>query len=474
VQLLDFDSSISSIGAISSSIEGRRLSKDVLRSSSRLLRKIPSRLLTWTLLALAVLPWLGHSSQNRHARSLQKSLQVLVRDHRQLLAALERLGDEMSQTSRLARQTELANKELAGVLASASASSALDRSDDASDDGEESAPHTLSLYGEAEDLENAYLERIEHMEESIRARSLQRIVQSYPQYLVTINDNRGGGGSKLYLRIRLEAREWGVAGNVTADHSRNEPAALILETEPVDSMPHAIDYFLRLAVEAQHYSGGGFALIHQPSVATASSRRTLAAGRTHRIHTVVRHHQPSQQRGPPGQLTERRQNEQRVIQERGENRTSDDSWDLARGMAFAERGGSGQGDGLLRRPRVGKYSVVFHRSGGRHGEMGGGTGLHHDVAVGPHFAIHMAATQVDNSPLSAQHDGEGSEVEKYHDPEDDWDHGDDVCFGRIVAGHDVLDRMVEASRATGRQQLIGMEAVELLLPDAVNGLDKLM
>lgn len=457
VQFLGFDSSINSIASRKPSIKASR-TQELLQSSSRLLRKIPSRVLTWTLFAVAVMPWLGHSSQNRQVRSLQKTLQGLMREHRKLLAGLEHLGDDMSRTARLAREIELDNKELTGLLASASASLSLDPSDDASVDidGSTMPLSTLSLYREAEDLENAYLARIEHMEESIQARSLERIVKSYPQVLGT-NYNSEGGDGKLYVGIRLERLGLG-AGNVTASSSQ-QSSTLVLETEPIDSMPHAIDYFLRLAVEAQYYSGGEFALIHQPSV-VASAKGKAVPKRTHPIHTVLRHRQPL--------LTQQQQpNKQTILTHRSESNATDDSWDLTRGMAFAERSHHRAGD-RRHHPRVGKYSVVFHRSGGSHGATGGGTGLHHDVAVGPHFAIHMATPSAESAPTSRDAD-EAAEAEEDKDPEDDWDHDYEVCFGRIIQGQDVLDRMVEASSKAKRQQLIGIESVELIVPAALKG-----
>jgi hypothetical protein len=80
----------------------------------------------------------------------------------------------------------------------------------------------------------------------------------------------------------------------------------------------------------------------------------------------------------------------------------------------------------------------------------------------------MATPSAESAPTSRDAD-EAAEAEEDKDPEDDWDHDYEVCFGRIIQGQDVLDRMVEASSKAKRQQLIGIESVELIVPAALKG-----
>jgi cyclophilin family peptidyl-prolyl cis-trans isomerase len=405
-------------------------------------------------LCVTVLPWIYHSSQNHALRSVHTALARLLREHRQIVAGLEHSQWELERAERDAREIELDNKELADLLAESAAAAANTMQQQHADevdsieylhhDEEEAAADSSSnriMYREAQHLEDLYLERIGIIEAAIKNHSLHHLREMYlPPAQQSNYDDKDDENAKLYVEIRLVAEEEAVDDGTTRASSSAEEV-LVLETAPISVAPHAIDHFLRL-VEANYYGGRNFAMLHQPTVLPASHVMVGAANagaaaksvstHTHRIHTVERQQQEQQQQHDAAVITDPKKRTTSNPEELNGSR-------LLTSMAFREhRHGAYP---------VQKYSVLFH------GKPGGG----------PHFSIHM----MDPSPRRRQQQQQGSdedveEVESEGE-EEDWDHDDDdACFGRIVRGRDVLDRLVEASRSTKRQHRVVIDSVKLL------------
>jgi cyclophilin family peptidyl-prolyl cis-trans isomerase len=400
-------------------------------------------------LCVTVLPWIYHSSQNHALRSVHTALSRLLREHRQLVAGLEHSQRELERAERDAREIELDNKELADLLAEAAATAAntmqqqqqhadegsinVDSTEylhhDEEEDAADSSSNRMMMYREAQHLEDLYLERIGIIEAAIKNHSLHRLRETHlPPTQQSNYDDKEDDNAKLYVEIRLVAEE-----EDGTDRSSGHVDVLVLETASIGVAPHAVDHFLRL-VEANYYGGRNFAMLHQPTLLPASSIMVGAAAKsgageaaakavathTHRIHTVERQQQQQQQQHDAAAITD------------AKKKTTSNSEEELNGsrlltsMAFREHRRHGAYP-------VQKYSVLFH------GKPGGG----------PHFSIHM----MDKEKADAESEGE----------EGDWDHDDDdACFGRIVRGRDVLDRLVEASRSTKRQHRVVIDSVKLL------------
>jgi cyclophilin family peptidyl-prolyl cis-trans isomerase len=410
-------------------------------------------------LCVTVLPWIYHSSQNHTLRSVHTALARLLREHRQLVAHLEHSQKELERAERDAREIELDNKELADLLAAAHAMQQQQQADEGSsidvdsigylhhdeeEDAADSSSNRMMMYREAQHMEDLYLERIGIIEAAIKNHSLHRLREAYLPLTQQSNDNnKEDDNAKLYVEIRLVAEEEAVDDGPTPASSSAEEV-LVVETAPISVAPHAIDHFLRL-VEANYYGGRNFAMLHQPTLLPAAASVMLGAAaksgageasksvatRTHRIHTVER--QQQQQQHDAAAITDaKKKTASNPEEELNGSR-------LLTSMAFREHRRHGAFP-------VQKYSVLFH------GKPGGG----------PHFSIHM----MDPSPRRQQQQPQqgGDEAEKEEEEEEeDWDHDDDdACFGRIVRGQDVLDRLVEASRSTKRQQRVIIDSVKLL------------
>jgi cyclophilin family peptidyl-prolyl cis-trans isomerase len=407
-------------------------------------------------LCATVLPWIYRSSQNHALRSVHTALSRLLREHRQIVAGLEHSQRDLVRAEREAREVELDNKELADLLAAAEAAHAhhhhhqqqqqqqqlIDVGSSEGEEGEES--NRMMMYREAQQLEDLYLERIGIIEAAIQNHSLHRLREAYlPPTQQANYDDKDDFDAKFYVEIRLVAEEVAEDG---AGQSSGHVDVLVLETAPIGVAPHAIDHFLRL-VEANYYGGRNFAILHQPTLLPASPVMMLGAAKsgeaaaksvsththTHRIHTVER--QQQQQHDAAAAITDAT-----ITTTSNPEEEITESRLLLTSMAFREHRRHG-----AYHP-VQKYSVLFH------GKPGGG----------PHFSIHMM-DQPPRRQQQQQGEKEEADAESEEEEEEDWDQDDDdACFGRIVRGQDVLDRLVEASTSTRRQHRVVIDSVTLL------------
>jgi hypothetical protein len=127
-----------------------------------------------------VFPWIYPFSQQNHTLRAK-----LLREHKQIMAHLERSQKEFERAEREAREIELDNIELADLLAAAArAKSTMRQQIGYLHHDEEEADASIgsnsnSMYREAQQLENLYLERIGIIEAAIKNHSLQHIREAY-------------------------------------------------------------------------------------------------------------------------------------------------------------------------------------------------------------------------------------------------------------------------------------------------------
>jgi hypothetical protein len=189
---------------------------------------------------LAVAPWIYHSSINWRIRSLKSSIVIIQRESKKLHDHLEHFSERYRQQKQKILSLEHENSELLKSLAA-----------EGEEQGDVDALEESNYYVEAEQTENLYIERINTLEEAIQNRSKRHAAEKYGEgkYLVNVTLTEASllsSSQSPYNRQQQDSMKQGYASV--------EQRWFLIETAPINLMPHAVDHFIRM-VEVQLWDG---------------------------------------------------------------------------------------------------------------------------------------------------------------------------------------------------------------------------
>jgi hypothetical protein len=169
---------------------------------------------------LIIAPWAHHSSHQWRLSSLGSEVTDMQIGRKKLITDLKRAAESLRKTKDEIRKMENDN---AGLVADLSAHG-------------DNADVESNVYAESEELEEKFIKRIDELESAVQKRSARSVLSKYgigPFYIkVTLKDDAGSG-----------------KGN-----------AFVVETAPLNIMPHAIDHFLQMV---EHKLWDGLTMVHR-------------------------------------------------------------------------------------------------------------------------------------------------------------------------------------------------------------------
>jgi hypothetical protein len=169
---------------------------------------------------LIITPWFQHSSLQWRLSSLGSEVTDMQMGRKKLISDLKRATESLRKTKDEIRKMETDN---AGLVADLSAHG-------------DNADVESNVYAESEELEEKFIKRIDELESAVQKRSARSVLSKYgigPFYIkVTLKDDAGSG-----------------KGN-----------AFVVETAPLNLMPHAIDHFLQMV---EHKLWDGLTMVHR-------------------------------------------------------------------------------------------------------------------------------------------------------------------------------------------------------------------
>lgn len=169
---------------------------------------------------LIVAPWIHHSSLQWRLSSLGSEVTDLQMGRKKLISDLKRATDSLRKTKEEIKTTETENS---GLVADLSAHG-------------DNADVESNVYVESEELEEKFIKRIEQLERAIQKRSARSVLNKY-------------GTGPFYIKVTL-----------TDDAGSGKGNAFVIETAPLNLMPHAIDHFLQMV---EHKLWDGLNMVHR-------------------------------------------------------------------------------------------------------------------------------------------------------------------------------------------------------------------
>jgi hypothetical protein len=169
---------------------------------------------------LIVAPWIHHSSLQWRLSSLGSEVTDMQTGRKKLLSDLKRATESLRKAKGEISKMETENSGLVGDLSAHG----------------DFADVESNVYAESEELEEKFIERIEQLESAVQKRSARSVLAKY-------------GIGPFYIKVTL-----------TDDAGSGKGNAFVVETAPLQLMPHAIDHFLQMV---EHKLWNGLTMVHR-------------------------------------------------------------------------------------------------------------------------------------------------------------------------------------------------------------------
>lgn len=180
-------------------------------------KKVPSNHSKFILalgLLLIIAPWMHHSSLQWRLSSLGSEVTDMQMGRKKLISDLKRATESLRKTKDEIRTMEAENAGLVGDLRAHG----------------DNADVESNVYAESEELEEKFIKRINELSSAVQKRSARTVLSKY-------------GIGPFYIKVTLKDDVGSGKGN-----------AFVVETAPLNLMPHAIDHFLQM-VEQKLWDG---------------------------------------------------------------------------------------------------------------------------------------------------------------------------------------------------------------------------